>query len=64
MTTPSTQPTTTQRELDNSKPLGDSGTGASGGGSGGNLPGGAATGGDARARGEAGRRAAAIKRES
>ncbi|MFT4434719.1 hypothetical protein [Caballeronia sp. 15715] len=43
-----TQPTTTQRELDNSEPLGDSGTGASGGGSGGNLPGGAATGGDAR----------------
>ena len=49
MTAPSTsQPTTTQRDLDNSKPLGDSGTGASGGGSGGNLPGGAATGGDAR----------------
>jgi|SRR5471032_2238805 hypothetical protein len=43
-----TQPTTTQRDLDNSKPLGDSGSGASGGGSGGNLPGGAATGGDAR----------------
>jgi hypothetical protein len=43
-----TQPTTTQRDLDNSKPLGDSGTGASGGGSGGNLPGGAATGGDER----------------
>lgn len=43
-----TQATTTQRERDNSEPLGDSGTGASGGGSGGNLPGGAATGGDAR----------------
>ena len=42
------QPITTQRDLDNSKPLGDSGSGASGGGSVGNLPGGAATGGDAR----------------
>lgn len=39
---------TTQRDIDNTKPLGDVGTGASGGGSGGNLPGGAATGGDAR----------------
>ncbi len=40
--------TTTQREREDDKPLGDSGTGASGGGSIGNLPGGAATGGDVR----------------
>jgi hypothetical protein len=40
--------TTTQRERESGKPLGDSGTGASGGGSIGNLPGGAATGGEPR----------------
>jgi hypothetical protein len=34
-----TQPATPQRDLDNSKPLGDSGTGTSGGGSGGNAHG-------------------------
>jgi hypothetical protein len=38
----------TEREKEDGKPLGDSGSGASGGGSIGNLPGGAATGGDAR----------------
>jgi hypothetical protein len=40
--------TRTEREKENGKPLGDSGSGASGGGSIGNLPGGAATGGDVR----------------
>lgn len=39
--------TETQREIQDGKPLGDSGTGASGGGSIGNLPN-AATGGEAR----------------
>ena len=34
-----TQPTTTQRDLDNSKPFGASGAGTSGGGSGGNAHG-------------------------